>query len=321
MKINRIDIFEDACGFERARIPGLICTDKGTLIAYCELRRSESDWAVIDIGMKRSTDGGKSWSERQILVSGEGSRTANNPVMIAGRACIYFLYCIDYSRVFLMKSTDEGESWSSPRELTREIKESLGDFSYTCIATGPTHGICTDDGTILVPVWMSYDYSDPKSHHPSVIALLYSRDSGESFFVGKTDGSLSDASECAAAQLSDGRIYMTIRHEGAEKCRARAFVGNDFSIGDIRLCSELPDPVCCAGVCALGDGLLFCNCADAVSRSRLTLRRISADGEISESLLMASSAGYSDVAVSPAADRAYVLFEQGRYIYFGVIDI
>lgn len=321
MKIKSIKVFEDAKEYERARIPGVVCTTKGTIAAYCELRCSDSDWAVIDIGVKISRDGGKSFSARQILVSGEGRHTVNNPLMISSADVLYFFYCIDYGRVFFMKSYDEGETWCTPREITDEIKKSLGDFSFTCIATGPTHGICTRDGTLIVPIWMSYNEADPSSHHPSVIALLYSLDGGESFFAGKTDDSLADASEFCVAELSDGRILVNIRHEGEERCRATAFADKGFSLCGISLCHSLPDPVCCGGMCSMGDGVLFCNCADQSSRRGLTLRRISSDGEILESLVISEAAGYCDVAVAPDERTALVIFEKNKQLYLCIIEL
>lgn len=321
MKIKSINVIENAQGYNRARIPGLVCTDKGTLFAYCELRRSDSDWAVIDVGVRKSTDGGRTFSEREILVSGETEHTVNNPLMIASGNTLYFFYCIDYCRVFFMKSTDDGNSWSTARDITGEIKASLGNFSFTCIATGPTHGIITSDGAIVVPLWMSYNEADPKSHHPSVIALLYSTDGGESFRAGKTDSSLNDASECAVAQLSDGRILINIRHEGEERCRAAAFADGNFSLSDIRLLPQLPDPVCCAGMCDFGDGILFSNCAEKRSRRNLMLRRLSADFEILGSLPISEEAGYSDVAVSPDRKTAFVLFEKNEALYLCTIEL
>ncbi len=321
MRIESIKLIEDAAGYNRARIPGLAVSGSGTLFAYCELRRSDSDWAVIDVGLRKSTDGGRTFSEREILVSGEGTRTVNNPVMIAAGDTLYFFYCVDYGRVFFMKSTDDGESWSTARDITDEIKAGLGDFSFTCIATGPTHGIALSDGTLLVPLWMSYNEAEPESHHPSVIALLYSRDGGESFRVGKTDSSLSDASECAVARLPDGRVLINIRHEGEEGCRAAGFADGDFSLSDIRLLPQLPDPVCCAGMCALGGGLLFSNCNDKKSRINLTLRHLSADCEILEGLLISREAGYSDVAVSADESTAFVLFEKNTELYLCIIEL
>ncbi|MEM9673614.1 MAG: sialidase family protein, partial [Bacteroidota bacterium] len=98
------------------RIPGIITTTQGTLLAWCEARRDQSDWADIDIVLRRSTDNGQSWSDPQLLVDvpqelaqeiastpdavtdyGSPGNTANNPVMIADtNGDIHFLYCVAY---------------------------------------------------------------------------------------------------------------------------------------------------------------------------------------------------------------------------------
>ena len=54
------------------RIPGLItCTD-GSILCYYECRSCLSDWALIDIGMRKSTDGGLTWDEERIIASSGG---------------------------------------------------------------------------------------------------------------------------------------------------------------------------------------------------------------------------------------------------------
>src|SRR5262245_32304297 len=100
-------------GYATYRIPGLVVTDKGTLLAYCEARKSASDWGAIDLVYRRSTDGGKSWSEpKKIVDVGGGFEknpvavnqklgrfpdiTTNNPVMIADKGVVHFLYCVQY---------------------------------------------------------------------------------------------------------------------------------------------------------------------------------------------------------------------------------
>ncbi len=309
MKICKTDIFEAANGYERARIPGIICTDSGALIGYCELRCSESDWAVIDIGMKKSTDGGETWSERKILVSGEGENTVNNPVMISDGNEIHFLYCLNYRRVFYMKSIDEGESWSEAVELTEKIREQTGDFFWSCIATGPTHGIRTKAGRLIVPIWLAFNKADPKSHHPSVISTLYSDDRGLSWKTGSIFTRLNDPSEFCIAELSHGEIFVNIRHENEEKCRATGKLLLDNEISDVHFDEKLPDPVCCAGMCSDGEYLYFSNCADEKYRRRLTLKKISRDGKITDELLLCDIAGYSDITASADKKSIYVLHE------------
>ncbi len=308
MKILRESVFEDAAGYVRARIPGIICTHTGALIAYCELRKSDSDWAVIDIGMKKSTDGGKTWSERKILVSSGGRDTVNNPVMIADRSILHFVYCVNYREVFYMKSIDEGESWSSARNITEDIRRSLNGFFFSCIAAGPTHGIKASSGRLIVPLWLAYNRTDPESHHPSVICVMYSDDGGESWKTGEVCDKLKDASEFTAAEAG-GKVLLSIRHEGECRCRYIAELNKDCAIVNLYPQEELPDPVCCAGLLASDSGFLFSNCASAVSRTMLTLKRLDEKGRVTESLLINEKGGYSDIAASPDKKTAYVLHE------------
>lgn len=314
MDILNTSVFEDAQGYERARIPGLICTASGCLIAYCELRRSDSDWAIIDIGMKKSKDCGKSWSERRIIVSGGKENTINNPVMTADGRRIHFLYCVNYRKVFYMRSEDEGESWSQPAEITDDIRKSVGDFFFSCVATGPTHGIKLSCGTLAVPLWLAYNKEDSKSHHPSVIGLLYSENDGKSWRVGKLSDHLTDASEFCIAEGCDGKIIANIRHENDERCRAQGCINEESEITDIHFNKSLPDPVCCGGMCAYKNDIFFSNCANEKTRTDLTLRKMDSDGNIKESLYLVRDAGYSDVAVSPSGEQIYVLYESGRKI-------
>lgn len=308
MEKLRESVFEDAAGYFRARIPGIVCTDKGNLIAYCELRKSDSDWAVIDIGMKKSTDGGKSWSERRIIISSEGKNTVNNPVMITDGDILHFIYCINYREVFYMKSTDEGENWSEARSITDDIRKSLNGFFFSCIASGPTHGIKVSPGRLIVPLWLAYNRADSESHHPSVICVMYSDDGGESWKTGEICDELTDASESVAAE-ADGRIYLNIRHEGIFKCRYMAEIDEKCSIVNLHPDEDLPDPVCCAGFIAYKNGFLFSNCASAVSRIMLTLKKLDKKGQVAESLLISEKGGYSDIAVSSDNKTAYVLHE------------
>ena len=80
------------------RIPGIICTENGTLITYCEQRKSLDDWSEINIISKISKDAGKTWSEDVVIVDGisEG-KTVNNPVMIADGSMVHLLYEVEYA--------------------------------------------------------------------------------------------------------------------------------------------------------------------------------------------------------------------------------
>ncbi len=76
-RMEKIDLFEAGRdGYALYRIPGIVVTSKGTVLAYCEARRTgKSDWDTIDILLRRSTDGGKTWTERHKIADVPGPKS------------------------------------------------------------------------------------------------------------------------------------------------------------------------------------------------------------------------------------------------------
>ncbi|MDR2674138.1 MAG: glycoside hydrolase, partial [Opitutaceae bacterium] len=105
----------------------MVVTSKGSILAFCEGRRnSSSDNGAIDILLRRSTDGGRTWGPI-LRVHGidEGKITIGNPVPIADRQTgdVHLLLCEDGKKLFYMKSTDDGLSFTAPREITDVVDE------------------------------------------------------------------------------------------------------------------------------------------------------------------------------------------------------
>ena len=76
------------------RIPGIVVTERGTLLRYCECRRAVGDWSDIDIKVDRSADMGKTWDT--VLLIKSGGKTLNNPVMFVDGGQLIFLYCKNF---------------------------------------------------------------------------------------------------------------------------------------------------------------------------------------------------------------------------------
>ena len=161
--------------YSQCRIPGIVITESGTLLAYYECRKSNSDWADIDIKIIRSTDDGDSWQTVTIF-EGNGN-TLNNPVMFVNENKLHFLFLENYKTLFRCESTDDGQSFSTPEEIHINC-----DLFYNVIAVGPGHGI-VHNGKMIVPVWLAQNRDDPKAHRPSVISTLYS-DNGKDWSLG-----------------------------------------------------------------------------------------------------------------------------------------
>jgi len=212
------------------RIPGMVVTAKGTVLAYCEARKSSmSDWGEIEIHLRRSTDGGKNWEPaRQIAhfgdrlegnprksEGGEHEQTVNNPVAIVDRktGAIEFLYCINYARCFSIRSTDDGLTWSAPVDITATFEPFKVKVNWKVIATGPGHGIQLKTGRLVVPIWLAY--GNTGDHKPSAAATIFSDDHGKTWKAGDlclpSAGAFGDPNETMITELSDGRAMLVCR--------------------------------------------------------------------------------------------------------------
>ena len=116
-RLDKVDLFTaNEGGYPLYRIPGIVVTAKGSLLAYCEARKNaKGDWGHIDILVRRSTDGGATWSaplkmplpdgplERNPAAVAQGlgkpgEITLNNPVAIVDHKAgtVVLLYCVEY---------------------------------------------------------------------------------------------------------------------------------------------------------------------------------------------------------------------------------
>ncbi|MCL2740965.1 MAG: glycoside hydrolase [Oscillospiraceae bacterium] len=330
-------------------IPGIVVTDRGTLLAYAEARDYDSvffrwgDWAAIDIVMKRSVDGGRSWSETKVLCNGTdpkgtgGHRTTNNAVMIADGGLVHMVYSVWYGYealrgggVYYARSADDGLTWSEPREISAMCHTE--GYPYSLIAAGPGHGIVLsgkskNPGMLLTPVWMT-PYKVGIEHamqHASdnVVSTLYSLDRGESWRLGEilgTEGEVTCPNETVAVELSGGGVMLNSRNTSDMKRRSVTF-GPDGIGGWAPQAFDmaLPDPRCFGSAVRYDDEtILFVNCANddqnpesfLAPRKNLTVRASRDDGRTWERSKVAQPgrAGYADIAVGP--DKAiYVLYD------------
>lgn len=251
--IDKIDLFgAGQGGYETFRIPGIVVTNKGTVLVYCEARRgSRSDWADIEVFLCRSTNGGKTWSPPWKIADSKKD-TVNNPVAIVDRDSdrIHFLYCINYHQCFYMHSDDDGVSFSEPREITAAFEPFRKEYDWGVLATGPGHGIQLKNGRLLVPVWMS---TATREHRPSAVSTIFSDDHGTTWKNGEIvcahPDPLINPSETIAVQLSDGTVQLNIRSENRAYRRAISN-SKDGATGwsSVTMHDGLYEPICMAGI-------------------------------------------------------------------------
>ena len=302
--------------YSQGRIPGIVITEQGTLLAYYEGRKDKSDWAEIDIKIIRSTDEGETWQTISII-PGNG-HTLNNPVLFVKEDEIHLLFLKDYKTLFHAVSKDDGLTFSEPQE-----KNIACDFFYNVIAVGPGHGI-VHDGKMIVPVWFAQNRLLRKAHHPSIIATLYSTN-GEQWYVGEVIGKdmLKDPSECALAITNDNKVLISIRNEN--KIHQRAFaISNDGICNweNLHFHPQMQDPICMGSMCHQDGTIYHINCDSSTERENLTIKVSRDCFETFDSIFVDTPAGYSDIAINN--NTLYILYERdctNGGLYFKKIKI
>ena len=346
----RLDLFTARTGgYVTYRIPGLVVTARGTLLAYCEARKGTGDWAPIDVMLRRSTDGGKTWeparkiaeapadAERNPVATGRDAGqgpTINNPVAIAdpGSGSVYFLYCVNYARCFVMRSDDDGQTFSEAAEITKTFDKFRDQYDWKVLATGPGHGIRLHSGWLIMPVWLSTG-AGRGGHRPSCVATIYSDDNGHSWQRGQIvvndTPETPNPSESTAAQLPDGRVMLNIRCESSRYRRLVSISSDGATNWSKPIFDEsLIDPICEASLLRMPgkDILAFANPANPEAnsatvtpgpakgkpRKNLTLRFSEDAGKTwaRSTVIDAEIAGYCDLAAD-AHGTIYCLYERG----------
>jgi len=333
--LEKIDIFEGGQGAALYRIPGLVVTGKGTVLAYCEARMNDSkDWGEIQVHLRRSMDGGKTWdAPRHIAHHGERAegnprkkeggdkeQTVNNPVAIVDEnGTIHFLYCLNYARCFYMSSSDDGLTFSAPREITAAFEGFKPRCPWNVLATGPGHGVQIKSGRLVVPVWLAYG-SKPGDHAPSMAGTIYSDDHGQTWKAGDiaapNEGDLANPNETTLAILSNGHVMLNTRST-SKASRRLITISADGATGwsKPRFDEALWEPICMGSLISLPQKpgtLIFANPhtlkldADGKPvpggrglRENLSIKLSRNDGKTWElnKTLEAGKSAYSDLAV------------------------
>ena len=340
--ITEIDLFVQGTeGYHTYRIPSIILTGEGTVLAFAEGRKeSSSDTGDIDLLMKRSTDGGKTWGE-QIVIWDDGSNVCGNPTPVLDEetGTIWLLMTWnrgddaegdiikktsnDTRRVFVSSSIDDGKTWSIPSDITETTK----DPTWGWYATGPGVGIQIKHGEykgrLVIPADHSYD--DPNgsvrggpfeygSHS------IYSDDHGQTWQLGGTIRP--KANECQVVELADGEgtLLMNMRSYFGRNLRTHSWSadgGNSWTAPQDA--ADLLEPVCQASLIRHSwphtnqkSRLIFANPA-STKRENMTIKLSENEGNdwpVARTLYEGPSA-YSSLAVLPNGD-ILCLYEKGE---------
>jgi sialidase-1 len=322
-------------GYHTYRIPAIVQTTNGNLLAFCEGRKAgQGDAGNIDLLQRRSTDGGRTWSPTAVLWDA-GNDTCGNPAPVVARdtGTIWLLLTWnrgddrepdiigdrsrDTRRVFLASSSNDGLSWTEPREITTQVKRT----NWTWYATGPGAGIQIERGTnrgrLVVPC--DHIEADTKRYFSHVI---YSDDHGQTWHLGGTTPR-DQVNECQVAELPGDRLVLNMRnYDRSQSSRQVAFSDDGGATWrDQRFDRELIEPICQAslrGGAWLEAGkqrvLFFANPASATKRENLTVRVSFDSGQTwpRQRTLHPGPSAYSDLVVLGNGQLG-CLYESGQW--------
>lgn len=273
--IHRVGIAVRQAGDDNAhsyRIPGLATTNKGTLLAVYDVRHQTNIdlQEDIDVGLSRSTDGGQSWEPMKIIMDmGEynglpqGQNGIGDPAILVDErtntvwAAAVWVHGLANARAWgsvrpgmtpedgtgqlmLVKSTDDGKTWSAPINITAQVKSK----DMTMLLQGPGRGITMQDGTLVFPV----QYKSVNKRHWGEIAIIYSKDRGESWHRSNAVPAEEAVSEPQVAEVAPGVLMINARTSAPYRF---VVVSNDLGVNWQQHPSsghELTEPGCMGSI-------------------------------------------------------------------------
>ena len=349
---------EDNCN--TYRIPGIVTTNRGTLVAIYDNRYNSSTdlQGNIDIGMSRSLDGGQSWSKMQVIMDmGEWGGKPQSENGIGDPSILYdektntiwvaALWFHGYSgqmawnaskpgmlptetgQLMLVKSEDDGITWSSPVNITQQIKKP----EWSLMFQGPGKGITMTDGTLVFPAQFRDGDKVPHS------TIIYSKDNGKTWQIGT--GAKHNTTEAQVVQLKDGSLMLNMRDDlnrtekGENNGRAVATTKDFGKTWVLHPSSNksLPEPNCMASIIdtyinhdnQLKHILLFSNPNNKERRTNMTIKASLDEGMTwaqENQLEINCDEGYGYSCLTMVDDKNIgILYEGIKDLYFQIIPL
>jgi sialidase-1 len=329
--LQHVDVFtsgED--GYKIYRIPAIETAPDGSLLAFAEARKyGGSDPGHgkqdIDLVLKRSTDGGQTWSAMQIIEDPGELWSAANPATVVDRKTgrVWLLYLrskperstatsrpgTDDMQTLARYSSDHGLTWSEPIDLT-QVARDYSDPAWQASVVGPGGAIQTKSGRLVAPAWKVKPYG---------VFAIFSDDHGQTWQRGELMPGDQGGNEAQIVELADGRLLMDIRQSGGPH-RLLATSDDGGRTWSKPRPGEAVTPVACAierlMLRAAGDeqNRIIWTGPKGPGRKTLVARISDDEGQTfpTERLIADEPAAYSDLTL--LADKSVgVFWERGNY--------
>lgn len=282
------------------RIPGMVTTNNGTLLGVYDIRYNSSVdlQEMVDIGVSRSTDKGQTWEPMQVAMTfGEtgGLPHAQNGVgdpsilvdektntiwivaawthgMGNGRAWWNSMPGMtpdETAQLVLVKSEDDGKTWSEPINITSQVK----DPSWYFLLQGPGRGITMQDGTLVFPIQFIDATRIPNA------GVMYSKDRGKTWHIHNL--ARTNTTEAQVAEVEPGVLMLNMRDNrgGSRAVATTKDLGKTWTEHPSSR-SALPEPVCMASLIKVDADdnitgkklLLFSNPNTTKGRNHITIK-------------------------------------------------
>ena len=334
-------------GVNTYRIPGIVHTGKGTLIAVYDIRYNNSADLPgnIDIGMSRSTDSGKNWEPMKVILD-MGGPNDNSGI---GDPCILYdevskkiwvaalwskgnhsiagsiggLSPDSTGQFVLTNSSDDGLTWSAPINVTPQVK----DPSWKIFFQGPGSGIMMRDGTLVFPAQYWDEAKMPYS------TIIYSDDQGKTW-KGNIKGPKANTTESQVVETTPGTVMLNMRDNrgGFRSIATTNNMGTSWT-EHASSYSALPDPVCMGSIIRatvnihgrMKEVLFFSNPATTSGRYNISVKASLNKGETwlpANQALVDERASYGYSSLTKIDDNTIGLLYEGiKDLYFVSIPV
>jgi sialidase-1 len=329
--LKHVDVYTSgADGYQIYRIPAIETAPDGSLLAFAEARKyggSDPGFGKqdIDLVLKRSADGGLTWSPMKVIEDPGELWSAANPATVVDRKTgrVWVLYLrskpqrstdtsrpgTDDMQTLARYSSAHGLTWSDPIDLTKVARD-YRDPNWQASVVGPGGAIQTKTGRLVAPVWKV---------KPCGVFTIFSDDHGQTWQRGGLVPGEQGGDEDQVVELADGRLLLDIRQNGGPR-RLLATSSDAGQTWSEPRPGEVVTPVACAierlTLQSAGDDRDRIIWTGPKGPGRKTLvARVSYDEGQSfpnERLIADEPAAYSDLTLLP--DKTVgVLWERGDY--------